>query len=88
MDDNAIYNTLLDIKGTSEATKTLLESHIEAFNKHTEADEKTNVQLSTRITTLETSQQRQAGFIAGVMAICTAIGSGIALLITYLVRSH
>jgi hypothetical protein len=82
--ETELTKMLLDIKGTGDSTNTLLQSHIEAFNRHVEDDAK----LAGRISNLEASQQRQGGFIAGVMAICTAIGSGIALFITWLVRGH
>lgn len=84
MEDDTIYKTLLEIKGSTDAANALLTAHVAAFDKHVEEDAK----LSNRITALEASQQRQRGFIAGVMAICTAIGSSTALFITWLARGH
>jgi len=87
-DKTQIYQMLMEIKGSTEGTNALLKSHIENYNRHVLDTATEIVKTNNRVSTLEASQQRQAGFIAGVVAICTAIGSAIAIGVTWLFRGQ
>jgi len=78
-----IYKVLLEIKGAQSATNQMLESHIDAFNRHAADNEGNFTKQDIRLTALEVARSKQTGFITAIGVVASVIGAAVTALIEW-----
>jgi hypothetical protein len=83
-----IYNVLINMRGDIGRLEGKVDSHSDTLTAHMADDKINEAALITSLQKLQSTHDRQKGFIAAITTVGGLIGAGIGVAADYISRGH